>query len=684
MSEIARTEEALRNADKAGDVEAAKALAGHLKSLYTSRAVPLDKALDRSTGAPFYVREAVGSAPPQDRLATIRQNYPDAQPYEGDNFVFSDPKTGRPTLYNEENPRILGVPVPTVGDAASVAREATQSVGATLGAVGGAFAAGPPGAVVGAGAGTVAGGNLYDAIRTGIRGKPDTRTVGQVMGDSAVDFAAGAAGERIGQAIPGAIKGIVSGTKNRMAGVTASELDDAARTVGVNLTAGQATGNRAMQGLEAAAGRLPTGAQRMQTFVAKQLDDLAAASDDLARGYGGASTDVEAGRAINRGVTGFVERFREQGATLYGKLDRIIGMKTPVKPQRTLAALTGQGDALEGAPNLGAVLQNPKLKTFADALTKDAEATGGTVRYETLKALRSRVGEMLSDPVLINDVPRRELSRVYAAISDDMRSAAPTPYAARQFDRANAYWSAGMKRIEDSLSKIVNEAVPEQAYKAAISGGRDGATRILALRRSLQPDEWGTVAGRLLRDMGTPNAGQTSAEALPQFSPAKFLTEWAKLRENGATEAIFRGTPYQSLAPKLDALVKVSGAVKDSAAMANPSGTASQTVFMQVLQGGLMGAGGGAAVGAPTAGAVAGIALPYGAARLLTNERFVGWLVKASQIPPTDTSGVMAHLSRLVPIAQANDPETRQAIQQYYGSVMELLGSQERPEPPIR
>src|SRR5689334_20367663 len=67
-----------------------------MRRLTTSTEVPLANALDRKTGAPVSVRGAVGAAQTdEDRLATLRKFYPDAQPYQdptaGDNFVYTNP-----------------------------------------------------------------------------------------------------------------------------------------------------------------------------------------------------------------------------------------------------------------------------------------------------------------------------------------------------------------------------------------------------------------------------------------------------------------------------------------------------------------------------------------------------------------------------------------------------------------
>src|SRR5689334_21642542 len=78
--------------------------------------------VDQSTGAPASVRLRVGGSPEGDRLANLRKFFPDAVPYGSDNFVFTNPDTGKPTLYNPKGFDF--------GDVASMGREVTTSVGA--------------------------------------------------------------------------------------------------------------------------------------------------------------------------------------------------------------------------------------------------------------------------------------------------------------------------------------------------------------------------------------------------------------------------------------------------------------------------------------------------------------------------------------------------------------------------
>ena len=120
-------------ADAAGDTKAAQALADYIRSLQIP--APSEKQIEMTTGAPLGVRAAVGSSTTmQDKLATLKQYFPDAQPYDKDNFIYTDPKTGRATLMNERNPVLFGVPLPTMGDIAGALPEISEFVGAGTGA----------------------------------------------------------------------------------------------------------------------------------------------------------------------------------------------------------------------------------------------------------------------------------------------------------------------------------------------------------------------------------------------------------------------------------------------------------------------------------------------------------------------------------------------------------------------
>ncbi len=130
--------------------------------------------IDTKTGAPANVRASVSAAQSQDdRLATLRNFYPDAVPVQAidpengvakfgfGNFVYTNPETGQLTLFDEDL-RLFGVPVPGLRDFVDVGPEIAETAGAIGGAIGGA-AIGAPAGPVGIATGVVAGEGLGSA-----------------------------------------------------------------------------------------------------------------------------------------------------------------------------------------------------------------------------------------------------------------------------------------------------------------------------------------------------------------------------------------------------------------------------------------------------------------------------------------------------------------------------------------
>ena len=117
--------------------------------------------VDTFKGAPANVRMAVGAAQkPEDKLATLKQFFPDAERVEtfdpkygaqrfgNGNFVYTDPETNQLTLFDEYN-RLFGLPIPfSLRDLADVGPEIAETVGAIGGGIGGGVlgaGGGPPG-----------------------------------------------------------------------------------------------------------------------------------------------------------------------------------------------------------------------------------------------------------------------------------------------------------------------------------------------------------------------------------------------------------------------------------------------------------------------------------------------------------------------------------------------------------
>lgn len=620
------------------------------KAIAHFRTTPeFDQLVDKGRGAPARVRMLVGSAPLPDRLANLKRFYPDAQPYGDGNFVFTDPDSGRPTLYNPEGFDL--------GDVASVGREAAQMVGGGFGAVAGAPFGGPLGTAVGAGAGAAAGGVAFDAVMNLTQGRVDTRGPLAVLVDTAVDFGANAVGQRIGEMVGYGLKRAVGGGR-----VTAQRLVERFRNLGIDPPpAGATSGSRAVGSVETMLANAPSSATIMQEQAERVLGQIKIAADDLALRFGPVQTQQGAGEVIRGAAKGAAERFGLRQAGLYDEAFDLIGDSTPVRLGEAQALLTTMRAELARAPRAMADAIGPGVRKL-EQLLDDAGDTG--IAFGALRQVRSLIGRQIDEPLLSQgaSVQQQGLRRIYGALTADLSAAAQAagPEAAERLATADRFTRQWMNTAAKTMQKLAAFDADEKAFRFAMTASRDGGTGLARMRRHFLPEEWDVVAGSVLSRLGkaTPGAQDATGEA---FSVATFLTNWSRLAPE-AKQALFGGKRYAALAPRLDDLVEAASSLKGMQRLANTSNTGHVLIGYATLST-VMAALGGLTTG-DLQGAGAGIAFglvgPRVAARLITSPRFVEWLTT----PVTRPAAVSAHIGRLLAIAEA-EPAIREEIHQF-------------------
>lgn len=149
--------------------------------------VPPDEHIDYS-GAPINVRAAVsGALSPEDRLATIRSFFADAQHYHNDNFIYTNPDTCQVTIYNS--------PGITFGDLPTFGMAVTTALGAAIGTVAAAPTAPATagmGPIIGGALGGAAGAETYNHIARMFFGTVDSRSLFQRTADVFSELLGGA------------------------------------------------------------------------------------------------------------------------------------------------------------------------------------------------------------------------------------------------------------------------------------------------------------------------------------------------------------------------------------------------------------------------------------------------------------------------------------------------------------
>jgi len=185
----------------------------------------------------------------------------------------------------------------------------------------------------------------------------------------------------------------------------------------------------------------------------------------------------------------------------------------------------------------------------------------GNISYPRLKTFRSTVGAKLQSPSLLGD-ERGALKRIYGALSEDMKSAIVTnggEDGLQAFNKANKAFTRHTDLIESKINPLIEAKTPSKVYDLLLSGTKQGGTDARLIMRSLDPEQKDFVRGTIAKEMGLANEGLQGAER-NTFSPAKFLTEYSKMKKVGAERNLF--TPEQNKA--IDNLNKVIETLKET------------------------------------------------------------------------------------------------------------------------
>lgn len=490
-------------------------------------------------------------------------------------------------------------------------------------------------------------------------------------------MAAGLAGSMAPSLVPyaaaAATRGILRGGEGgrRQLAQNIKAFEDAA---GTTPTLGQGTQRRAVQAAETMTSNYVGGAGVMAKRGEAQATALKTAVQRITDELSPDASGWGAGEAIKQGVNAFKDSVKTTQRALYARLDDLIPAHTPVNVARTKEALAALNDGIEGAPSLSKFFRNAKMGSIERALLDDLDSfaqgqvpagmqgTGVTVQpgqlpYQAIQKLRTLVGQEISDGSLVSDVPRSKWRALYAALSDDLGTAAEAagPKAQQAWSRANQYTKASIARL-DQLETIVNRDAPEKVFKVATSGLADGGTQIARLMKSMPLEHRREVTAAVLQRLGRATPGMQN-ELGDAFSSETFLTNLSKMSAP-ARRALFRNSGFDNLELKVEAMGRMASLRREGAqVLSNPSGTARQAAAI-AYWGGLAGAIG--AGSAPAILALSGTAVgSNAAAKLLTSPRFVKLMAEQTAMNPAAPAVAASALSRAdqMPQAPAADAE---------------------------
>lgn len=646
-------------------------------------------AIDESKGAPYNVRKAVGSASSdKDRLKTVQKFFPNAQAYGDDNFIYNDPDTGRRTLYNP--------PGLDTGDLYSIAPEGAELAAGYSAAKAITPAALNPATLAGSrgtsalaiplayGFGAAGGKELNSILSQFLGNTEDTRSTAQRFIDPAITVATGSIFERLGE-IGSNVLGkkvidpLVRAVSSR-ANPTGPERLASFSDAGVVPRPSSVSGNAGIEQLEKLLAMTPGGSNviRKRTEAeAKQVGEGVQSLADDYRGNREKPSDEQLGYNIKQGIKTANQKLQDRQNVLYGKAFDFVPKNTKLTTDDILPLVQNYDELVERSQTTSLADTDKLLLDNLEKIIADVE--NGVMDFAALRQLRTNVGKDLKNPIMSGATPSQMngMNSLFSKLSDTMNNMAASRGGAKALKVADNYTRVN-KRALERLEFISKTDLDSNVLNVLNSKLKNGPEIIRGLRRTLQlskqPEVFDDLAGVILGRLGRSRPGQQGATELgeesAEFSASTFLTKWNSLDE-AAKKAMFGGTRYAKLVPRLNNLTKVSNFVRDADKLANRSNTA-QYVIMGLGLSGITGAGayGGYREGGDfdltdtalsAAKAASSLYLgPKIASKMITSPTFVRWL---AQIPDSSAAegAVVKWISRLTGVAKA-EPEIREEV----------------------
>ena len=636
--------------------------------------------IDRTTGATFDERKAVGDAlKKEDKLATIRKYYPDAQEFGQDNFIYTNLKTKKITLFNPPGFQFK--------DVAEFTRDASIMVGSTLGAAfggAGGFVAGVPtgpgslltgatGASVGAIWGGAQAASIYDFLSNITGETVRSESVLAKTGENIAQGLYAGAGESVGRVVlPKAIsvvkKGLGGGT------VKSQAIYDTLIKNNIKPRAGVITEGRGAGRIEGALEQAAASATRMQNQINEVIDGAQKAAEKLALKIGAPKTQQGLGVQLQQAARSALGRF----STEQTKLEKQLGESIGDDALFSIDAVRGFYDELT---KLGETMPRFSERAYGDVrkvlddLIYDASQNNGRISYSSFRQARTYFGGKMSD--MGEGVNRSMWKRVYAAMTDDLKFGADSFGQGKLFDETIAFTRNFKTEYDDFLNKVIDFDAPEKGYRFLLNSKKDGGTYFKKLRDQFKDEEWQDVTATIIQKMGYKGFGNEADEA---FSVARFLTNYGDISDE-ALKTLFSGVKDGPLLRKeLDSLLIGFRALNENAKLRGFSntGAVSHTLnlmnalggdFTKIVLGSLAVTGNiveaAAGLGVTVAG---GVVMPSISARLITNPVFVKWLAGGPAIKTGKQAG--EHIGRLIGIKLSN-PEIADDIDSYISVIKE-------------
>lgn len=509
----------------------------------------------------------------------------------------------------------------------------------------------------------------------------------------------GTPGAFIGAFVPAGIKSAATGTvkvslrglgrerqKEMMTALKQAKVQGADSTLGsVSPVQRASTAERAFESIPGSHGPFLRAAERNATGLQKRLENLLGNS---------AYREETAGGHVASALKRRLDTFRTSSKKLYNDAEGMIKNRNAlVSVDKTMQRLKQLSDEIPAsefddifnavkaqddvAGNLLVVMRKPNTSKILNAqgspIKKPTSLSNGEAPWWVANHLRKVVGNQISLSSSIGDSSQGVLKRIYSALSKDVQEGAVRAggvQAKNAFNKANNFWKKGRREADRLIDPMLRRDLqPELLFREVVGTALNKPSKLTLILKGMNPQQREYFAKTFIARLGN-ISDKTGTVVDNLWSPGRLLRNWERIPDSQKQE-LFKSTPeLKRLGVALERYMRVLSKQKKSAGiLANPSGTAGTGLAAATLQSALsstgkivtLGIGGAVAIANPIA-SLAAIGMAMGGAnvgaRLMTSDKFLLWLTKATQSPLKDLPKQIVRLNNLA----NDDPEFVEAL----------------------
>lgn len=283
--------------------------------------------------------------------------------------------------------------------------------------------------------------------------------------------------------------------------------------------------------------------------------DLGAAIEETAATLGHSRTMQEAGEVLQEDARNWMRGMGNAHAVAWAPVDALVPGAAQTPLHNTMAALANMNT--QAGPLQGAVDQ---LRAQLPARLQATLQGAGTATWDDVRALRTALGDARARPKILEDVSTADLTRLYAAVSQDLGATAAQYGAQDAFTAANAESTRLFNFADRVLGKVITSInpaqeriTPEKAAEAMLGLGRTGGTNLALLRNEI-PDAVDELAAAKLRIDGLTDPTDPASPVHAAFS-----ARWSGIPDRSAQTRAVR----PALAPEARTALYPDPATRD-------------------------------------------------------------------------------------------------------------------------